>query len=391
MRLGFTEQIGVDHVDLERRPAIFDVPTKEGLELVLVFGVADQRRAEGHGVASAIGQGVVEAVPVSVAIRGLATEDLAHRVHVGCGPVSVGAVGGAQGIGQKLAVGTPIRAGGKDKAVGDPIVPAQHAGAELAAGVAALMLPGLCSPEVHHLAGHLVGLIVIAPVLGCPIKRLCLQCLVTFPVVLKGCDQLCHGAPLLFEDQVLDGKERVYGGGVGDGLDGAIEQLRSTLGDIQTFLGAAAHQTGEIGGGGETGHHFFSLFKEAHDPVDDEAGLLGVGRPKLVPGLKRSGVTRVRSPAPAFVSLAGHGVGEGDQVVPAGQGQLDGFEQIEIEIDSAGAVVSHHGVLKAAHGRVVVDVGFVDEVLDAGYTGLAHHSSHGALVKVQEEGRALAG
>ena len=81
----------------------------------------------------------------------------------------------------------------------------------------------------------------------------------------------------------------------------------------------------------------------------------------------------------------------GVQVVPAGQGQLDRLQQVQVVVHRAGAVVAHHGVLQAADRGVVVHVAGVDQVLHPRLARFQHHPRHGALVEVQQERRALAG
>ena len=90
------------------------------------------------------------------------------------------------------------------------------------------------------------------------------------------------------------------------------------------------------------------------------------------------------------VGLAGERVRHRVQVVAAGQGQLHGFQQVQVVVHGAGAVVADHGVLQAADRGVIVHVAGVDQVLHARLAGFQHHPRHGALVEVEQERRALA-
>ena len=74
-----------------------------------------------------------------------------------------------------------------------------------------------------------------------------------------------------------------------------------------------------------------------------------------------------------------------------GQRQLYRFQQVEVQIHRARAVVADHRVLQAAYRCVFVHVALVDQVLHARFLGLAHQPGHRALVKVQQERCTLAG
>ena len=132
--LRIAQHVGVEHVDLQGGAAVLDVAAQERLELVAVLRVAQHGRVEGDRVAAAVGQHVEIISPVAFAVRRPAAQHLAHRVDVGRRSVDVRAVGGADGVGEELALGAPVRAGRQDVRIGDPVVPAQHPRAELAAG-----------------------------------------------------------------------------------------------------------------------------------------------------------------------------------------------------------------------------------------------------------------
>jgi len=89
--------------------------------------------------------------------------------------------------------------------------------------------------------------------------------------------------------------------------------------------------------------------------------------------------------------LAGHGIGEGQQVVAAGQRQFHGLEQVQVAVHRAGAVVALHGVLQTADRCIIPHVLRGDQPAGGGALGLQQHTRHGALVKVEQEWRALAG
>ncbi len=126
------------------------------------------------------------------------------------------------------------------------------------------------------------------------------------------------------------------------------------LGDVQPLLRAAAHQAGEVGRGREACPDRLAALVEVHDLLDDELRLLDVGVPELLPRGELRRIAGVRPAAHRRIGLAGHRVGERDQVVAAGQGQLDRLEQVEVAVHRARAVVAAHGVLQAADRRVVV-------------------------------------
>ena len=203
------------------------------MNFAAVLRVAQDGRVEGDGVAAAVGQQVEVLLPVALAVRGLAAQHLADRVDIGGRAVDVRAVGGADGVGEELALGAPVRAGGQDVGVGDPVVPAQHARAELAAGArwscASRSLPSRAPSPACAMC---VGLVVVPAVFGGLVQRHGLQHLMPHPVVLQRLDQFAHGADLLVEDQVLDRQERVDRGGVGDRFDGDKAQLRAALVDV---------------------------------------------------------------------------------------------------------------------------------------------------------------
>ncbi len=139
-------------------------------------------------MAAAVGQQVVILLVIPCPVRGFAAQHLADRVYVGGGTVGIGAVGGAQRVGEELALGTSVWRGGDDIGIGDPVIPTEHARAELAAGGDGAVLPGFAGPQFHHPAAHLIGGIIIATILGGLVDRQGLEHLVPDPVIAQRLD-----------------------------------------------------------------------------------------------------------------------------------------------------------------------------------------------------------
>jgi len=121
--LAIAQDIGVDYADLQGAAAVIRVAAQEGLKLGPLLGVPEQRGAEGHGVAGAVGQHVEIAFPVALTRRVPASHHLADRVHVGRWAVDVRPGAGADGVGEEFAPGPAVGAGRHDVAVAHPAVP----------------------------------------------------------------------------------------------------------------------------------------------------------------------------------------------------------------------------------------------------------------------------
>ncbi len=141
----------------------------------------------------------------------------------------------------------------------------------------------------------------------------------------------------------------------------------------------------------EAGAHQLRRFIHRDDFLDDVFRLDSICLPELLPGSESSGIPGVWTITAERLGLAGHGVGVKQQIVPAGEGQLNGLDQVEVVIDRAGAVVAGHRILQAANRGIIVHVGRVDQVLHAGHFGLQKETGHRALIEIEQEGRALAG
>ena len=196
-------------------------------------GSAQDGRVEGDRMAAAVGQHVEVIAPVALAVGCLAAQHLAHRVDVGGRSVDVRAVGGADGVGEELALGAPVRAGCQDIGVGDPVIPAQHSRAELAVGADGLVFPGLVGPQVHHLFRHCVGRVVVPPVLGrfvdwrWPAASRAPPSCRAMPAPVRSCVQT-----FLSYTRYFTASRRIHRGGVGDGFDGHESQFRPALVDV---------------------------------------------------------------------------------------------------------------------------------------------------------------
>ena len=84
--------------------------------------------------------------------------------------------------------------------------------------------------------GHPVRRIVIPAVFGGFVPGHCLENFMPLPVVFQCLDQLGHGAFLFVINQIFDGKQRIHGGGVGDGFQGGMADFSPALGDIQSLF-----------------------------------------------------------------------------------------------------------------------------------------------------------
>ena len=76
----------------------------------------------------------------------------------------------------------------------DPVVPAEHAGAELPVRGPGPVLPGLGAPQIHHRCGQASAVVVVPPVFRRLVQGQGLQLFVPHPVVPQRLDQLGHGA-----------------------------------------------------------------------------------------------------------------------------------------------------------------------------------------------------
>jgi len=95
----------------------------------------------------------------------------------------------------------------------------------------------------------------------------------------------------------------------------------------------------------------------------------------------------IRPPALAFVGLAGDGIREGQQIVPAGQGQFNAFSRIQVGIHC----------FPNGHYRPWYFLGSqrkrnrrhyrIDEIGNTRFPSFQHHTRYRALVEVEQEGR----
>ena len=164
----------------------------------------------------------------------------------------------------------------------------------------------------------------------------------------------------------------------------------AALGDIFSLFSTAAHQGRKVRCGGIGCPQSFGAVVQVHDSLDDIAGLLLIGMPEIIKCFKLCRVTCIRANPLLRISFPGQRVGVGMHIISAGQGQLNGLEQVQVAVDRSRAVIPAHGVFKAAHRGIFMHVALVDQVFHAGFFRLEEHTRHGTLIKIQQKRRTLA-
>ena len=250
-----------------------------------------------------------------------------------------------------------------------------------------LILPGLVRPEFHDFAGELIGFVVVTAVLRRTVLGLGLQDLVAFPVVVEGLYEFLEGAFFLVVYEVLHGEQAVDRGGEGDAFHGDEADLGAALRDVQTLLGAAADEAGQVRGRVVLRADGFGDFVVVDELFDEILGLFLVSVEELFPGVEVFELAGLRTVLGEFRGFAAHDVFIRLHVPAVGIDEFERLQQVDVVVDGAGTVVADHGVLETADGSVFADVVFIDQI--AIVFGLSHHAGHGAFIEVEQERSAL--
>ncbi|MPM25475.1 hypothetical protein SDC9_71969 [bioreactor metagenome] len=320
-----------------------------------------------------------------------AAQRLAHGIGISGGAVGIRAVNGADGVAQKLTVGSAVGRRGEHESGADPVVPAQHAGTVLRFGGDCLVLPDFFRPVVHHAQGERVRRVVVASVFRGAVLGVRLQYFVTLPVGFERLDQRIHVTELLVEHQILNRQQGVYRGGERNAFDGYKREFRAALRAVQRFVGAPAHKTAQIRRWSILRPERGGALVQRDRALNYIAKLRGK---RLIEFLKRgkrariAGLWRFRF---LLIGLAPERVRIGDQIAPAAKRELDGFDEVRVAVHGCRTVVAAHGVFKAPDGSVVEHRILVDQRFHASALGFFQHTRDGAFVKVEQKRRALTG
>ena len=84
--LGLPQDIGIDHIDLQGGTPIVGISPQETLEFVFMFRVAQEGRAEGHGVAAAVGEHIEIFPPIPRRSAALPPKTLPTELTLAVGP-----------------------------------------------------------------------------------------------------------------------------------------------------------------------------------------------------------------------------------------------------------------------------------------------------------------
>ncbi len=234
-----------------------------------MFRIFQDGRVEGYGVAGAIGKAVDISIEISFTIQRFAPQHFSHRIGIGCGAVDVGTIGRAYGIGKKLPFCSAVGTGCHDISITGPVIPAEHAGSELAMGGPGFMLPGFPAPEVHDLFCQGIGGIIVLTVFGGLVPGHGLKLFMTLPVISERLNEFRHAADLFVEYQIFYSEKGIDGRGIRNGFQGGKIDFGAALGHIQALFLTPLDQAGQVWRGKKVGPNRFRGFVDAHAFFND--------------------------------------------------------------------------------------------------------------------------